>query len=60
MNAPVALQHLLQPAPAPTPAPVAAAPAQRWEWHGRYGCIVIEVVDGRVYVNGSLVEPATP
>lgn len=56
MNAPVALQHLLP----PTPAPVAAAPAQRWEWHGRYGCVVIEVLDGRVYVNGSRVEPAPP
>ncbi len=57
MNAPVALQHL-QPAPAGAPAP--AVPAERWEWCSRYGCIVIEVVDGRVYVNGSLVEPAAP
>lgn len=53
MNAPLALQHLQAPA-----AP--AAGPQRWEWHSRYGCIVIEVIEGRVYVNGRLVEPAAP
>ncbi|GAP36525.1 hypothetical protein [Piscinibacter sakaiensis] len=30
----------------------------RYVWEGRYGAMLIEVREGRVYVNGSWVEPA--
>ena len=29
----------------------------RYVWEGRFGTVVIEVRDGRVYVDGALVEP---
>jgi hypothetical protein len=48
----------------PAPAPSAPAPAsdttQRYTWASRYGLMVIEVVGGAIYVNGSRVEPHTP
>ncbi len=32
----------------------------RYLWESRFGDILIEVRDGRAYVNGQVVEPAQP
>lgn len=37
--------------------PLATEGVQRWVWESKYGAILIEVVDERVFVNGELVEP---
>jgi hypothetical protein len=38
---------------------LASEGVQRWVWEGKFGAILIEVVEGRVFVNGELVEPHT-
>lgn len=38
--------------------PLATADVLRYVWESRYGPMLIEVRDGRVYVNGDWVEPA--
>ncbi|MFN5155989.1 MAG: hypothetical protein ACK50K_05165 [Betaproteobacteria bacterium] len=38
--------------------PLAAAGVQRHVWESRFGTMLIEVRDGQIFVNGSLVEPA--
>lgn len=36
--------------------PLAAQGVARWLWEGRYGAILVEVIDGDVFVNGDKVE----
>lgn len=38
--------------------PLFADGVQRYVWEGRFGAMLIEVIDGRVFVNGGAVEPA--
>lgn len=38
--------------------PLAADGVLRYLWHGRFGDMLVEVRDGRVSVNGQLVEHA--
>ena len=38
--------------------PLASQGVQRYLWEGRFGPVLIEVKDGRVYVNEQVVEPA--
>ena len=33
------------------------APVERYEWHGRFGPMVVEIRDGQAFVNGQAVEP---
>ncbi len=40
--------------------PLASEGVQRWVWQGRFGAMLIEVVEGVVYVNGQRVEPHVP
>ncbi len=40
--------------------PLATQDVQRYVWEGRFGSILIEVVHGRIFVNGKPVEPAAP
>lgn len=45
----------------PTPQmdlPLAADGVQRHVWQGRFGVMLIEVRDGQIFVDGSLVTPA--
>jgi hypothetical protein len=37
--------------------PLATEGVLRWVWESKYGPILIEVIDDRVFVNGELVEP---
>lgn len=38
--------------------PLAADGVLRYVWHGRFGDMLVEVRDERVFVNGQAVEPA--
>ena len=40
--------------------PLATEGVQRYVWDSQFGSILIEVVDGKTFVNGDLVEPALP
>lgn len=40
--------------------PLATEGALRYVWESRYGAMLIEVIDGQVYVNGELVRVALP
>lgn len=40
--------------------PLAAEGVLRYVWEHRFGRMLIEVRDGRVFVNGGSVEPANP
>lgn len=58
MNAPLLPELLLRPeSSAQIEIQLAAAGVLRYVWHGRFGPMLIEVSEGRVYVNGSVVEP---
>ena len=37
--------------------PLCTEGVARWVWEGRYGAMLIEVVDGVILVNGKRVEP---
>lgn len=37
--------------------PLAAAGVQRWVWESRYGAMLIEVIQGQIFVNGQRVVP---
>ena len=39
--------------------PLAAEGVLRYVWECRYGPMLIEVQDGKVFVNGKVVEPAS-
>ncbi len=58
MNAPLLPEVLLRSTYEPQlPLPLAAVGVQRWVWQGRFGDMLIEVLDGEVFVNSSKVEP---
>ena len=60
MNAPLPSEELLK-REAWRPANPQLLPREgvfRYVWHGRFGPMLIEVSEGRSYVNGQLVEPA--
>jgi hypothetical protein len=40
--------------------PLASEGVLRYVWEGRFGSMLIEVKDGRAYVNGQPVEPIGP
>ena len=40
--------------------PLAAEGVLRYVWDGRFGSMLIEVKEGRAYVNGQAVESADP
>ena len=40
--------------------PLATEDVLRYVWESRFGSMLIEVVRGRIFVNGELVEPASP
>jgi hypothetical protein len=37
--------------------PLATQGVNRWVWESRYGTMLIEVVEGRIFVNGKWVQP---
>lgn len=58
MNAPVLPEVLLRPsAAAQVELQLATEGVLRYLWESRFGPMLIEVREGRVYVNGGLVEP---
>jgi hypothetical protein len=61
MNAPLLPERLLRSADeAQAELPLASAGVQRYVWQGRYGPMLIEVIDGEIFVNGQRVEPHRP
>lgn len=61
MNAPLLPEILARRGETPqADLPLAAEGVLRYVWEGRYGPMLIEVMDGRSYVNGQVVEPAEP
>ncbi|WP_140636614.1 hypothetical protein [Methylibium rhizosphaerae] len=60
MGAPL-FPEVLQPQEASLqqPLPLATEGVLRYVWEGRFGSMLIEVVDGVAYVNGGKVEPST-
>jgi hypothetical protein len=61
MNASVLPEVLLQRGERPqSELPLAAEGALRYVWESRFGPMLIEVKDGRAYVNEAVVEPAEP
>ena len=59
MNAPVP-EVLLRPPSNQDDLPLATDGVYRLVWQSRFGPILIEVVDGVAFVNGSRVEAAAP
>ena len=57
MNLALAPEVLLRPDDGQAPLLLASEGVQRWVWEGKFGPMLIEVVDGQVFVNGELVEP---
>ena len=58
MNAPVLPEVLLRPsAAAQVELQLASEGVLRYVWESRFGSMLIEVKEGRVFVNGSLVKP---
>lgn len=59
MNAPLVPEILTRQAPSTqADLPLASEGVQRYLWESRFGPVLIEVKDGRVFVNGQAVEPA--
>jgi hypothetical protein len=58
MNAPLHPEVLLRREPAQPELALASEGVQRYVWESKFGEMLIEVKEGRVYVNGSLVEPS--
>lgn len=59
MNAPLLPEVLARlELPCQVDLPLASEGVQRYLWEGRFGSVLIEVKEGRVYVNGQVVEPA--
>ena len=57
MNAPLLPEILRPQQDSPQEAlPLATEGVQRYVWEGRFGAMLIEVVDGVAYVNGHRVE----
>jgi hypothetical protein len=60
MNAPVCPERLLDLASDPQAhLELATEGTLRYIWESRWGKVLIEVRDGRAYVNGQAVEPVT-
>jgi hypothetical protein len=64
MNAAVSLDVLLrrqgaEPDSGQVPLPLATPGVQRWVWESRYGPMLIEVIQGQIYLNGELVQAHT-
>lgn len=60
MNAPINTEVLLRPSGSQqSELPLSAERVLRYVWEGRFGTMLIEVKQGRVYVNGGLVESAS-
>jgi len=57
MNLALAPEVLLRPDDGQAALPLASVGVQRWVWEGKFGAILIEVIEGRVFVNGEVVEP---
>jgi len=57
-TAPVPEIHLGDRRPDEPDLPLAADGVLRYVWHGMFGDILVEVRDGRSFVNGDLVESA--
>lgn len=58
MNGPLPAEVLLRQADdGQASLPLASAGVQRWVWESRYGPMLIEVIAGEIFVNGSRVEP---
>lgn len=57
MNLALAPEVLLRADDTQSALPLASQGVMRWVWESRYGPILIEVVEDRVFVNGELVEP---
>lgn len=59
MNAPLLPEILTRREVSPqTDLPLAAEGVLRYVWEGKFGSMLIEVKDGRAYVNGQPVAPA--
>jgi hypothetical protein len=58
MNAPLHPEVLLRREPSQPEVALASEGVQRYVWESKFGEMLIEVSDGRVYVNGSLVVSA--
>ena len=58
MNAPLLPQILLRQEAVQTEIPLATEAVLRYVWQGRFGEMLIEVLDGVAYVNGQRVQPA--
>lgn len=59
MNAPLRPEILVRIAQTPQmDLPLAADGVLRYVWESRYGPMLIEVRDGKAFVNGEVVEPA--
>jgi hypothetical protein len=58
MNAPTFPEVLLRINDSGDELPLSTAGVLRYVWKSRYGEILIEVVDGDIFVNGSRVEQA--
>mgnify|MGYP001809845205 CR=1 FL=1 len=59
MNAPLRPEVFIRPQPNPQiDLPLASDGVLRYVWESQFGTMLIEVRDGQIFVNGSLVEPA--
>lgn len=59
MNAALHPEVLLCEASPQTDLPLATENVQRYVWESRFGEMLIEVLDGVIFVNGERVEPAS-
>lgn len=61
LNAPWSAEVLLRrAADGQAPLPLGADGVARWVWESRFGAMLIEVIDGAVFVNGDRVLPHAP
>jgi hypothetical protein len=59
MNAPLRPEVFIRPHPNPQiDLPLASDGVLRYVWESQFGTMLIEVREGQIFVNGSLVEPA--
>jgi hypothetical protein len=58
MNAPLHSEVLLRREPSQPELALASEGVQRYVWESKFGEMLIEVREGRVYVNGKVVEPS--
>lgn len=59
MNAPLLPEILARRGDSPqADLPLAAEGVLRYVWEGKFGSMLIEVKDGRAFVNGQAVQPA--